>query len=101
MCEIAIVRLAGREPQRCNTCGELSKILDMRPTQLPQQSGRAEWRLCSNLRKPTWNECLCHIDFEALAKMRGMTCHNLGYEDLNCGEWELSMSESGAPVPSR
>ena len=83
MCESAVVLIHGEE-RWCDTIGELSRALNCRPANIPVSPGLV----------PAWNHCLCHVDFPALAKRRGMECVKRGWDDKYMGEWQLT-----APTP--
>lgn len=85
MCDRVVVRLAGREDQWCETAGKLATVLDMHPRQIPAAviDGPTPYAL-------SWNECLCHVDFKALAKLKGLRCAKPTWEGDHIGEWVIS-----------
>jgi hypothetical protein len=83
MCEVAIVRRAGHV-HHCTTAGELGKALGCKPRTLPTTENSEPRRF------PSWNDCLCPIDFNALARQRGLTLIHHGWDAGNSGEWELT-----------
>lgn len=83
MCEEVVVRLKGREPIWCDSAGELASALGLHTAQLPVSA------YMGHDYRPSFNECLCHIEFRKLAKASGLRVTKHGFDRGHMGEWEL------------
>jgi hypothetical protein len=73
MCVSAYIFRKNRD-RRVETVGELAKALGVRVRSLPVLNDSGDYR-------PRWNECLCNVDMEKLAEMRGLICEPPEWKD--------------------
>lgn len=75
MCVRAAVFLRSGEVRWAETAGEIAEAIGTKHGKLPVRGYMpAGWRA-------RHSECLCHVDVEALAKERDMTCEPPAYDD--------------------